>query len=288
MSLIGYPSMAVDEDFLYLVNSVGFGHELVRLAKAGGSIEVLFKDETFPDDPIALSTSAIAVDDDFVYTETFGGTVGGGKIVGIPKEGGKPAQLIFHDGSAADDYNLINPVALATDNSEEASLYVLDYDRNAVLRIPKRGGKSTLVNQDPLSRSLDMVLDGDDLYVLQYNLDLGRTEVLRILRAGGPSQLVFGDEPAPYAYNGASRLAVDEVNLYVGHVNSQEIIAIPKESGEPAQVFFNRDSDLQDANMLIPARLIAGENALYVADPGLDAVLLIDKKTQKSAVFLGL
>jgi hypothetical protein len=104
-------------------------------------------------------------------------------------------------------------------------LYVAEYGRGRVVKVPKRGGPAVVLARG-LRRPVGITLDGDTVYIACE----GDGSVRRVAKRGGRvTTLSTG-----HANNDI--LAVDDTHVYFADWNSQALMRAPKDGSAPATV----------------------------------------------------
>jgi hypothetical protein len=242
-------TLAVDDDFVYLVNEFA---AIVRVPKSGGMPEELaeplydwlpFSMEV---DDTTIYLGAIPVDGIFTPLP--------GVILSVPKTGGVVSVL----ASGAE-----SPFALALDEEHVywAAAGILDFSEGEL----QPGGKIERVRKDgserrvlagSLSAPLALVLDGNDVYYGESGLTSGDSSIglFRVAKTGGAVTTIRGDVLV-------AGLALDGDTLAIGGETDEDgvgIFALAKQGGAPRQL-------VSDDSIGFALRA-AGRRAYYVGE----------------------
>ncbi|HCU24721.1 MAG TPA: hypothetical protein DF383_06870 [Deltaproteobacteria bacterium] len=277
---LSYPTaLIVTGPDLYVADS---GRDsLLRIPKGGGEASEFIFDDDANRNPIDVEFPRYLVADEecLYFQDSF-------SIFCHPKAGGIP-RTIFNDNTAPDDIDLFYVTGMTADESD---LYVVNAGWGLVVRIPKTGGRSTLV--EPLDADLfprALTLHGDDLYVVDSNLG----QVLEIPKTGGSVKKIFDDDTHDTDVNlyNPQSIAADDDYVYIAENYSQPLIlrinkADPQEKG--TEVLFDNSMAEGGVRLLSdPRGMVLYENHLYVVDSDLDHLLRISTADGSTKVVFG-
>tara|TARA_R110002073_G_scaffold225022_5_gene385361 strand:- start:58436 stop:59584 length:1149 start_codon:yes stop_codon:yes gene_type:complete len=196
----GANGVALDDSHVYWTTKFSTGDAVMRQSKSGGAAEILAKNQK--------GASELVVDETHVYwlaSES-------GDVMRAPKGGGEPQRLVQ------------SQVGLNGIEVDQAHVYFMTGNggTDAVVRVPKEGGRATLVGQS--SNPWGVAIDDDYVY---WN-DPGSSRVVRRLKSGGAVEDLAVDE------RGATQIAVDADGIYWLSM-SEFVVRHSWGPGEPAE-----------------------------------------------------